>query len=72
MYTLYCTSDTFCEEISLIKLDKYPRSQADIQVKVDLLIYAPTYTIESSLLYGIVLTIQTTRYNYLIKSKHDN
>ena len=32
--------------------------EADIQIRVDLLIQAPIYTIEDSLLHGTVLTIQ--------------
>jgi len=30
------------------------------------------YTIEGSLSHGIVLTIQAIRYNYPIRSNHDN
>ena len=46
--------------------------EADIQVRVDLLIQAPIYTIEDSLMYGTVLTIQTIRHDYPIRSKHNN
>ena len=63
---------TICEEILLIKLDKCSKSQANIQIRVDLFIQAPIYTIEDSLLHSTVLTIQTNKYNYPIRSKYDN
>ena len=46
--------------------------EADIQVRVDLLIQAPIYTIKDSLLHDTVLTIQTIRHDYSIRSKYNN
>ena len=60
------------EKISLIKLDKYSRSQTNIQVRADLLIQASIYTIEDSLSHSTILIIQTIRYNYPIRFKYDN
>ena len=52
--------DSWYKDILFIKLDKCFGSQADIQIRVNLLIQAPMYTIGGSLLYGIIL-IQTTK-----------
>ena len=61
-----------CKKISLIKLNKYSGNYANFQVRVDLLIQASIYTIKGSLSHSTVLTIQTIRYDYLIKFKYNN
>jgi len=72
--SLYSSTLTIrrCEKISLMKLNKYSGSYANFQVRVDLLIQASIYTIKGSLSHSTVLTIQTIRYDYLIKFKYNN